>query len=447
MNKAKCLYRAPVVLPVAGPPLLNGAVLTENGRVLAVGPYAELRSEAVGLNPADELDYDGHVLVPALVNAHCHLELSHLATLSRDLQSEPGDLPGWIRRLLAAREKYREVAPGIPGIPSTPGTPDILVASGASDVFNAPDVETGADPTEAAYAAILALARLHAGGCRTVIDIGNFSASRNLGRNFKTEVFFHLELLGFNGKIEQEALTRLVDLDPDLCCTAHAPYSTGARLMQALKKRAWTAQHLFPIHLAESAAEVEFLATGAGPFRDFLSERGLDLVDFSPPGLTPVAWLDALGLLDEKTLCVHAIQVSADDIARLAVRRCGVCLCPGANRHLGLGKAPLMAYLQHGIMPALGTDSLVGNDAFSLWYEMQLLRQDHPQVAPATVLAMASLAGARLLNRAGEKAGVIAPGASSALLAVACRDAVRGVEAALEYLTTAGPDIRLEWTE
>jgi aminodeoxyfutalosine deaminase len=180
--------------------------------------------------------------------------------------------------------------------------------------------------------------------------------------------------------------------------------------------------------------------------RDFLAERGLDLAAFPPPGCSPVAWLDSLGLLDEQTLCVHAVRVDEDDVARLAARRAGVCLCPGSNRHLGVGKAPLATMLRHGITPALGTDSLAGNPDFSLWQEMKLLREDHPEVPPATVLAMASQAGARLLGREGES-GVIAPGVEAALPAVVCPAAAGGVDAALEYLTTAGKDIRLEWTE
>ncbi|MFH7325620.1 amidohydrolase family protein [Desulfurivibrio sp. C05AmB] len=407
MNETRRFYRAPVVLPVAGPPLRDGAVLTENGRVRAVGPYQEIKKLTAGLTLTSEVDYDGHVLVPALVNAHCHLELSHLAFLSRDYRPQPGDITGWIRRLLAARE---ECDPGGP--------------------------ETG----------LLALARLYAGGCRSVIDIGNDPASRNLGADFKTAVFFNLELLGLAGAAEEQALARLTAQDDDLCCTGHAPYSTGPRLLQALKKRARAGNCLFPLHVAESAAEEEFLATGSGPLRDFLAERGLDLAAFPPPGCSPVAWLDSLGLLDEQTLCVHAVRVDEDDVARLAARRAGVCLCPGSNRHLGVGKAPLATMLRHGITPALGTDSLAGNPDFSLWQEMKLLREDHPEVPPATVLAMASQAGARLLGREGES-GVIAPGVEAALPAVVCPAAAGGVDAALEYLTTAGKDIRLEWTE
>ena len=65
-QEKRYLYRAPVVLPVAAPPLTDGAVLTGNGRVLAVGPWSRLRAE-VPDSMAEVVDYDGHVLLPALV--------------------------------------------------------------------------------------------------------------------------------------------------------------------------------------------------------------------------------------------------------------------------------------------------------------------------------------------------------------------------------------------
>ncbi|HET98306.1 MAG TPA: amidohydrolase [Desulfurivibrio alkaliphilus] len=404
-TETRYLYRAPLVLPVISPPLVDGAVLTADERVLAVGPWAELRGEAD--ESTKVVDYDGHALLPALVNAHCHLELAHLDFLARDYQPEPGEITAWIRRLLAERQECGAIAP---------------------------------------EDAMLAFAQLFAGGCRTVIDIGNDPAGAAVGRHFRARLLFHLELLGLSGEREEAALARLAACPAELCCTGHAPYSAGARLLRALKERTLADGCLLPIHVAESAAEEEFLLSGGGPMADFLRERGVDLAAFSPPGCSAVAWLDRLGLLDERTLCVHAVRVSREDVALLADRKAGVCLCPGANRYLGVGKAPLELLLEHDILPALGTDSPAGNPHFSLWREMQTLREDHPAVAPATVLAMASRAGARLAGREKET-GVIAPGVESSLLAVPCPAAGCDPEAALEYLTTAGGDVRLEWIE
>ncbi|MFH1021076.1 MAG: amidohydrolase family protein, partial [Pseudomonadota bacterium] len=220
------LYRAPFVVTGNGPVIADGAVLTEDGLVAAVGPYAGLKDLDAHLE-----EYDGHVITPALVNCHTHLELSHLAGLTglAGDSPAPGDMTGWIRGLLAARAE-------------------------------------NLDPEAVHDAARMGLARLYAGGCRAVADIGNRQESRLLGEGFKTEVFFFLELLGLCGGSEESALAALAGIAADLRCTPHAPYSTGPALIRTLKERASAGKRLLSMHVAESAQEIEFLRTGTGPF-------------------------------------------------------------------------------------------------------------------------------------------------------------------------------------
>jgi cytosine/adenosine deaminase-related metal-dependent hydrolase len=100
--------------------------------------------------------------------------------------------------------------------------------------------------------------------------------------------------------------------------------------------------------------------------------------------------------------------------------------------------------LAQGIPLVLGTDSLVSNPHLSLWREMQLLREDHPDLPPEAVFAMASANGARLLGISG-KLGTVAPGVSSSLLAVRCP--AKSEAEVFEFLTSVGTDARLEWLE
>jgi len=369
--------------------------------VAAVGRYADLKDST-----SRQTDYEGHVITPALVNCHAHLELSHLAILGESPPG-PGDMAGWIRGLLAARGAANE--------------PEIV-----------------------ADAARFALARLYAGGCLAVADIGNSLENKSFSSIFKAEVFFFLELLGLSAAAEKMALARLAGLDPETLCSPHAPYSAGPGLLVACKARARRQGMLMPVHVAESAQEVEFLRSGSGDFADFLGERGLDLASFTPPGTSPLAYLASLGLLDAKTLCVHAVQADEADLALLAASGAAVCLCPGSNRFMGVGKAPAERMASLAIPMVLGSDSLASNPCLNLWEEMRFLREDSPGLSPATVFAMATGNGARLLGIA-DRLGVIAPGVSSSLLAVRCQAADE--EEALDYLTSAGRDIRLEWME
>ena len=96
------LHRAPWVLPLAEdlPAVIaDGAVLTEEGRIVRVAPYAELRDSEATL-----VEHRGKVLLPPLINCHTHLELSHLARLGRG-EAGTGAMTGWIRRLLAERAR------------------------------------------------------------------------------------------------------------------------------------------------------------------------------------------------------------------------------------------------------------------------------------------------------------------------------------------------------
>ena len=170
----------------------------------------------------------------------------------------------------------------------------------------------------------------------------------------------------------------------------------------------------------------------------------MEVASFTPPGLGAIAYLDSLGVLDAQTLCVHAVQVEDEEISLLAARGSAVCLCPGSNRFMGVGTAPVQKMLAHGIPLVLGTDSLASNPHLSLWREMQTLRQEHPALPPEAVFAMASGNGARLLGIAA-RLGVIAPGVCSSLPVVRCP--AKNEAEVLDYLTSAGADISLEWLE
>lgn len=411
IEPSRYLHRAPYLLPLSSDPavptvIVDGAVLTENGRIVAVAPYAELQDHDATL-----VEHQGRVLLPPLVNCHTHLELSYLYRLGREEGGvAEGGFSGWVRRLLPERAKP-------------------------------------VDQEEVRMVAWQAIANLYNGGCRAVADIGNDPASRALGENFKFPIFFYQEFLGLSASHTAANRAAVAALAEGLTCTAHAPYSTDPELIKFLKGRAARAGYLFPIHLAETGSETEFLATGGGEFRELLAPLGSSDPGFRPPACTPVAYLDRLGVLDELTLAVHCTQVNAEDIALLAARRAPVCLCPASNRYLGAGLAPAAAMHRAGIKLVLGTDSLASNPRLDLWGEMQLLTGQHPDLSPLAILTFATRHGAEVLGLAGEM-GSLTPGASSSFLAVSVApepgDPRQTVPAAL---VGHGRPAQLEWVE
>ncbi len=432
----RCLHRAPLVAPViiadnaAAGVIEDGGVLTCDGRIEAVGRFSEL----AGRDDGTVIDHEGCILTPALVNAHTHLELSSLADLGRQAQAA-GDITGWIRSLVSIREKQAKAGDGEAAV----------IVAGRQ-----------------------ALDDLAGNGTILVADLGNSAAGRRIGAGHGTRVLFFLEFFGMSETAEQAALEKaarefagealhggglhglfLKFIEAGFFCTAHAPYSTSRQLICRLKQLATAHRRLFSVHVAESVDELDFLKDGTGNFRQFLEERGAWDGSFTAPGVGAVGYLDQLGALDAMTLCVHAVHISAAEISLLAERRAKVCLCPGSNRYMGVGKAPVAEMLKNGILPALGTDSLASNSTLNIWREMRILREDHPGLDPAVVFSMATRGGAAALGYGGEL-GALAPGGKASFLAVrynapAGRSAT-GREV-FEFLTAEGESAEICWVE
>ena len=395
----------------------DGALVVADGSIQEVGKYSHVVKE---FGHCTIRDHEDMVLAPALINGHCHLELSHLdiACKANGKNCYNGDPTQWIRDLLAERSRILE------------------------DRIDAEELILNH--------ARQALRHMYSEGIAFVGDVGNSLSSRVIGDGQNIRVGFLLELLGLTKASEAKTFARLDKIKAngfsDTCCTAHAPYSTTPGLIRAIKKHANLQGHIFSIHAAESEPEVEFLQSGTGPFNEFLHERGAYDGSFITPGMGPVEYLEDLGVLDERTICVHGVHVNQAEIEILAEKKAKVCLCPGSNRFLGVGKAPVSEFLARGILPALGTDSKSSNGLLSMWREMRLLREDHPGLAPATVFAMATRGGAEAWGLADEM-GTLEPGKHALVLKTSCRDCMRSAQEVFEYLTSAGESVQAGWLE
>lgn len=400
------LHRAPWVVPVVSPAIEDGGVVVANGQILQVGKFTELKK---GLDAVIK-EHPEHLLIPALVNAHTHLELSLFAELGGATKgfSPAGDITAWIRKLINLRKGFNPAA----------GKEMIAAEAAAKGLKDS--------------------------GIGIVADIGNLLPASNLAAEGLIENRFFLEFLGLSKQAEKDAFYRLETTSGEIACTAHAPHSTARGLIISLKNRARARGGLFPIHVAESTAELEFLMTGKGPFRELHSELGGWDGTFTMPGTGAVDYLDRLGVLDEKTLCVHCVHLTSKEIDLLAKRKAKVCLCPGSNRYLGVGKAYLNKFIERGLLPALGTDSLASNQRLSIWREMAILREDHPDVLPETIFRMATLAGAEGLGYE-QILGALAPGKKATFLAVSCpKDQGKDIFA---YLASRKEDPSCYWIE
>lgn len=400
----RTLHRASWVVPVSAPPIADGGVVTEGGHILAVGRFKDL-----GIYNAEIIDHDC-IITPSLVNAHAHLELSYLADIATSFFSFglTDDFTAWVEMFLKNKEKR-----------------------GGGD-----------DNEKIASCAREALGHLHEKGVGLVADLGNDPQSSRTVSPDGCRVLFFYELLGLSRQAEKMALEQLYDVPDDMTCTAHALYSCSAELIRRIKNRTRFNDSIFPIHVAESKDEIQFLLDGGGRMQTFLEKRGAWDGLFTPPKMGAIEYLDHLRVLDEKTLCVHAVHITEPEIELLAERGAKVCLCPGSNRNLGIGKAPVAGFLKHNIVPALGTDSLASNQTLNIWREMQILMEDHPELDPETVFSMATLGGAAALGL-GNQYGELSRGKRSSLLGIYYK--AKSSKEIFEYLATAGEMVAVRW--
>jgi len=345
----------------------DAAVIVQGRRILEVGPRRRLLAGFCG--PVEDL---GPVtLVPGLVNAHGHLELSHLRGRSPVGQGFVAWVAWLIRQPLGAL---------------TPEALDTAVAEAAAT------------------------------GTGAVIDIGS-RAGPAVIRALETAGLPSLvchEYFGFRplpaGDFPPATATAGRAMRAGrLTASGHALYSTSPDNLRRAREICRRRGTPYCLHLAEHQGEVELLATGGGAFAALLRRRVLPR-DFTPPGCSSVAYARDLGLLGPETLAVHAVWLDAADRAVLAETGTGVCLCPRSNRRIGVGRAEATALAAAGVPLCLGTDSLASNDDLNLWNEARALWAEYPDFPADAVLPALTVTPARLLGRSAEL-GRLAPGA------------------------------------
>ncbi len=377
---------------MAGPPVPNGAVFVDGQRIAALGPRAAVL--AVAGDGTELRDLGNVAILPGLINAHTHLELSWM----RDDPPPRGDYTTWVRGLLARR----------------------------------PIVDEGV----AAQACERAIAEMVARGTAAVGDVSNGGHSAAMLARSPLHGTVFLEVYGFQPAEAESriaaAIARLETIAADaavraatdrirLALTGHAVHTTSAPLLRAVAGRAGATDARLSIHVAESDDETTFLADGTGPFRALLEERGMFDEDWKPPRLTPVEYLGRLGVLSPRLLAVHAVHLTHEDHSRLQSRGVTVVTCPRSNRWLGVGRSPVPQILREGIPVALGTDSLASTPDLDMFGELAALCQEHPGISPAAALRMATLNGATALD-IDDRLGSIERGKLARLIAVPLGD-------------------------
>ena len=352
------------VLPVSGEPIRDGVVRVEHDRIVRVEQ---------GRAGRDVRDLGCVALLPGLVNAHTHLELSGIDTPL-----------------------------GYAGIPFVDWIGLVVGCRRGEDYDEAEAMRRGLEESKAA-------------GVAAVGDIVQASSIATETPILQTRF---LELIGPTPTRAAEALQRAEafigegqgrgGLSPGL--SPHAPYSATAGLVEDACRLSREHQLPVALHLAESKEELQFLREGSGPFRDLL-ER-LDSWDRSVHGLgrRPLDFLRLLADAD-RALAIHGNYLDEEEIGFLAERRerMSAIYCPRTHAWFGHDPYPLEGMLAAGVNVALGTDSRASSPDLNLLEEMRAVARRHPAVSAERILEMGTLSGARALGLDREL-GTLEPG-------------------------------------
>ena len=371
------IYAASYLLPITSPPLEGGAMAVKDGRIVAVGTLHELQAQF----SAQVVDLHESVIMPGLVNAHTHLELTHFPAwkLRKKLDYLPKRYVEWVQQVVKIKRSL--------------------------------------EPGELEHSAREGMRLCLESGTTAVGDILSDFSLVPLYRDTPLAGRVFLEAIGHDPVLCDTLVARmeatLQHLEGGLLpgISPHTPHTVSGAMFRCLQDLAAKLGIPKAVHVSETAEEAAFMHDTTGA----IAEQLYPMAHWEqylphPMRTTSVRYLDDLGVLDRSTLAVHAVHVTPNDVGILKERGACVVLCPRSNDRLFVGCAPHKVLKESGVRLALGTDSLASNDSLSLWDEMRFLQQAAPGVfAPRELLFMAAMGGARALQMDGE-VGSLEPG-------------------------------------
>jgi cytosine/adenosine deaminase-related metal-dependent hydrolase len=356
-------YHARWVLPITRPPIEDGTVVEHGGRIVYVGDRA-------GAPAGDDHEFGESVLLPGLVNTHTHLELTAMRGILEGLP-----FPEWIARLRASRDEVLDAQSMLDS--ARWGIVEGLRAG----------ITTFADTCSSG----VAIQAMSEAGVRGLMYQEVFGPDPARCDAMISALRERLQSL----RMYESALLR-VGLSP------HAPYTVSDALYIAAARLADVEEMPVAVHVAESEAESQLVVEGCGAFADSLRSRGIAV---TARGRSPVAVLDAAGILGARTLLIHCMRVDAHDIELISRSRSAVAHCPISNANMGHGMAPLTTLLAANVRVGLGSDSVLSSNYMDILDEarmaalLQSASNTRADVLSASqALELATLGGARALG-------------------------------------------------
>jgi 5-methylthioadenosine/S-adenosylhomocysteine deaminase len=335
----------------------KGALAIRSGRIAGIGPEKEIAGR---FSARKTLDLEGKIAMPGLINTHAHSAMALLRGVADDKALEE-----WLRDFIFPLE------------------------------------ERFVDEEFALSGSLLACAEMALGGTTTFCDM--YFQEKETGKAAEKVGLRAVIGEGIVALGEEEdrvwkrkkALTAVLSKEfagsslVSVAVEPHSPYTCSADVLQKAKEFARKEKLLYVIHLAETKQELDA----------FKKEKEM----------TPVAYLDSLGVLDADTLCAHCVWLEKGDFALLRQRQVKISHCPQSNMKLGSGIAPVARMLHEGLTVSLGTDSCASNNTLDMLAEMKsaallgkVAALDPSVLSAREIVRMATIEGAKALGLEGE---------------------------------------------
>jgi cytosine/adenosine deaminase-related metal-dependent hydrolase len=340
-----------------GNQMLDGAdqvlITKADGMIDAIVPVAEA---------GDDIQKMEGILCPGLVNAHCHLELSHMKGM---IPVHTG-LQEFVKQIVA----LRHVAPEI--------------IQEAIELAEAEMIENG----------IVAVG-----------DISNNLDTLNQKAKHKLAYYSFVELYDLDPATAEDKIIAGLEIQKKFqenCVRAslvpHAPYSVTNNLWHLLS--AHFGIHTISMHNQETSAENEFFKTKTGSFLGMYERTKVNLDFFKATGKSSLQSILPIFKKANHGILVHNSFTSAQDIQAVhaVMSNAFWCLCPNANQYIEQTLPPIELLRSEKANIVIGTDSYASNWSLSVLDELKTIQQHHPTIPVSEMLGWATLNGARALQ-------------------------------------------------
>ncbi|MCU7548622.1 amidohydrolase family protein [Chitinophagaceae bacterium LB-8] len=352
--------------------IFDGVQFLQPGKILVFDKNGRVETVLDKAEAGDNIQHFHGILVPGLVNCHCHLELSHMKDIVPPHTGLVDFLLSVMKNRAAAEEEILQNITAAEKEMCENGT--VLVA----DICNTPHTIATKAASQIAW--------------HNLIEVINLNDS-----NLETQLLYFTNILQQFNSLDQARTCSVL--------TPHAPYSVSRATHQALNTA--SAREVISIHNQETKAENELFQMGKGDFLNLYKGLGREQSPFPASGKTSLQTYLPAYSQSRAILLVHNTFITEEDVlfakahAEIYNLEVVYCLCPNANLYIENTLPPVELLLQHGCKIVLGTDSYSSNWQLSIASEVKTLSDHFPQIPLEVILQWATSNGAAVLNRAG----------------------------------------------